>query len=280
MRRRLEFTDGASFDTLDNDAVDRILRGGGLHRLEGSWHIALGALICIALAGAAFILFGIPATADWMARHTAPRFADFMGQQTLATLDRVALEPSRLAEPHKTHYRELLAQLAAQAPRGATGYRLVFRRAPDIGPNAFALPDGAIVVTDEILDLARGDQEIQGVLGHEMAHVDRAHGLQRVYQASLVPAAIAFITGDASQLGHFASLLPGILLQSAYSRGFEQDADDDGARLMRKLGKNPAAMADLLERMDQKICGRGNCGAGWISSHPDTSARAARLRRE
>jgi Zn-dependent protease with chaperone function len=280
MRRRLDFPDGSSFDTLDNDGVDRMLSGGRLHRLENSWRIALISLVWVALAAAAFVLFGIPAAADWMARNTSPGLAAVMGRQTLATLDRVALDPSRLREDRKAHYRALLAELSAQTPRGTAGYRLVFRRAPRIGPNAFALPDGSIIVTDEILALARRDEEIQGVLGHEMAHVDRAHGLQRVYQASLVPAAIAFVTGDASQLGQFATLLPGILLQSAYSRGFEEEADADSARLMRQLNKNPAALADLLERMDKQICGQKNCGAGWISSHPDTEARAARLRQK
>ena len=66
--------------------------------------------------------------------------------------------------------------------------------------------------------MAKMTTEIEGVFAHEMAHVYHAHGLQRVYQASLVPAAIAFITGDASQVGHFATILPGVLLQSAYSR--------------------------------------------------------------
>ena len=278
MRRRLDFPGGDSFDTPDNDAVDRMLRGGRLHRLENSWRIALISVVCVMLAGAAFVLFGIPAAAHWMARNTSPGLAAFMGRQTLDTLDRIALDPSRLPWVRQSQYRALLAELAAKAPRGPAGYRLEFRDAPAIGPNAFALPDGGIVVTDQILALAQRDEEIQGVLGHEMAHVDRAHGLQRVYQASLVPAAIAFLTGDLSQAGQFATILPGILLQSAYSRGFEEEADADSAQLMRKLNKDPAALASLLERMDKKICGQENCGAGWISSHPDTAARAARLR--
>jgi predicted Zn-dependent protease len=117
------------------------------------------------------------------------------------------------------------------------------------------------------------------VFAHELSHVDRAHGLQRIYQAALVPAAIAFVTGDASQLGHFASILPGILLQSAYSREFEQQADDDAAITLHRMGKNPAALADLLERMERKVCGPKECGPNWLGSHPATALRAARLRK-
>jgi Zn-dependent protease with chaperone function len=280
MRRRLDFPDGSSFDTADNDAVDQMTRGGViLHRLENSWRVILVSLIFASVAAIAFTFYGIPQAAAWLARHTPPSVARYTTQQTLATLDAVALSPSKLSAGQQRHYGDLLAQLAARTPRGAGGYRLAFRRAPGIGPNAFALPDGTIVVTDEIIAIAKSDEEIQGVFGHEMSHVDHAHGLQRVYQASLVPAAIAFITGDASQLGHFAAILPGILLQSAYSRSFEQEADDDGAQAMRRIGKSPAPLADLLERMERKMCGKDGCGQGWLGSHPDTAARAARLRR-
>lgn len=280
MRRRLDFPDGSSFDTMDNDGVDALMRGSGfLYRLETSWRIVLASLLVAGLAAAAFIFYGLPATAAWLAHRTPPSVAVYTAHQTLATLDALALEPSKLPPAKQRHTRALLAELSAKAPRGRNGYRLVFRRAPTIGPNAFALPDGTIVVTDEIVALTRHDDELQGVFGHEMSHVDRAHGLQRVYQASLVPAVIAFITGDVSQVGQFATILPGILLQSAYSRVFEQEADDDGALLMRRLGKNPTAMADLLERMNKQMCGKGDCSMGWLGSHPDTAARAARLRK-
>ena len=279
MRRRLDFPDGSSFDTTDNDAVDRMMRSGGiLHRLENCWRMVLASVVLAGLSIAAFALYGIPTAADWLARHTPPSVAVYTTRQTLAALDRLALKDSRLSAAKQRHYRALLAQLSAQAPRGKEGYSLVFRRAPALGPNAFALPDGTIIVTDEIIALARSDDEIGGVFSHEMSHVDRAHGLQRVYQASLVPAAIAFVTGDASQLGQFAAILPGILLQSAYSRSFEQQADDDAVHLMRRLGRNPAALGDLLERMERKLCGEKDCAPGWLGSHPATSARVERLR--
>jgi predicted Zn-dependent protease len=112
-----------------------------------------------------------------------------------------------------------------------------------------------------------------------MSHVDRAHGLQRIYQASLVPAAIAFVTGDASQIGQIATILPGILLQSAYSRTFEQQADDDAAKQLHRMGKSPAPLAELLERLEQKHCRRKEgCGPNWLGSHPATTERAAWLR--
>ncbi|HEX4635875.1 MAG TPA: M48 family metallopeptidase [Rhizomicrobium sp.] len=280
MRRRMDFPDGASFDTEDNDAVDALqCRSGILHRLERSWRTALASVLVAGLAIAAFVVYGVPATAGWLARHTPPSVAAYTTRQTLDAMDRVALNASKTPPSVRQHYLGLFAGVAAQAPRGASGYHLQFRDAPAIGPNAFALPDGTVILTDQMIPLVKRDEEIEGVFAHEMSHVDHAHGLQRIYQASLVPAAIAFITGDASQLGHFAAILPGILLQSAYSRAFEQQADDDAAALLRRMGKNPAPLADLLERMEKKMCGgSGGCGPNWLGSHPATYLRAQRLR--
>jgi len=280
MRRRLDFPDGSSFDTEDNDAVDAMLgRTGILHRLERSWRMVVASVIVAALASVGFVLYGVPATAGWLARHTPPSLAAYTTRQTLDTMDRIALNPSKTSPIVRQHYSRLFAMVASQAPRGAGGYRLLFRDAPAIGPNAFALPDGTVILTDQMIPLVIRDEEIEGVFAHEMSHVDHAHGLQRIYQASLVPAAIAFVTGDASQLGHFAAILPGILLQSAYSRAFEQQADDDAAALLRRMGKSPAPLADLLERMEKKMCGRqGGCGPNWLGTHPATDLRAQRLR--
>ena len=280
MRRRIDFPDGSSFDTADNDAVDVLLRRPSiLHWLEASWRMVLASVVVAGLATAAFILYGVPATAGWLARHTPASVARYTTEQTLEALDRLALKPSKTPPAVQQHYRALLAAVATGAPRPAGSYHLVFRDAPGIGPNAFALPDGTVIVTDQMIPLVKSDDEIEGVFAHEISHVVHAHGLQRIYQASLVPAAIAFITGDATQVGHFATVLPGILLQAAYSRTFEQEADDDAARTLRRMGKNPAALADLLERMDKKMCGHeGDCIPSWLGSHPATALRAARLR--
>lgn len=279
MRRRLDFPDGSSFDTQDNDAVDALLAPSGwLHRLERSWRTVLASVIVAALATAAFIVYGVPAAAGWLARHTPSSVAHYTTEQTLLTLDKIALKPSKISPGIQQRYLKLFAAVASKAPRGRDGYRLVFRDAPAIGPNAFALPDGTVILTDQMLPLVKRDEEIEGVFAHEMSHIDRAHGLQRIYQASLVPGAIAFITGDASQLGHFAAILPGILLQSAYSRAFEQQADDDAAVLLRGMGESPAPLADLLERMEKKVCGHDGCGPNWLGSHPATDLRAQRLR--
>ncbi len=278
IRRKVEMPDGALFETADNDGVDTLLKGhsGALARLERSWRLAAVSLLAIAGSATLFILYGVPACAEWLARQTPPSASRIIADQTLKAMDGKLLLPSTLASQRQ---QQIQSRFALVAGWEGHHYELLLRNSPHIGPNAFALPDGRITMTDQLVLMAKSDVELDGVLAHEMSHVNHDHGLRSVYQASLVPAAIAFITGDASQFAQMTVLLPAILLQSAYSRKFEQQADDDAAALLRRHGEDPAALAGFLERMELKTCGKAGCGPSWLGSHPVTSARAARLRR-
>ncbi len=280
LRRKVAYPDGALFETADNDGIDVLLAGhnGALARLERSWRLAALSLLAIAACTALFILYGVPRSAEWLARETPPSASRVIADQTLRALEGKFLLPTGLPLARQQQIRDRFARVAGWEASGR-GYDLLLRNAPHVGPNAFALPDGRIVVTDQLVLMAKSDAELDGVLAHEMAHVNHAHGLRSVYQASLIPAAIAFITGDASQFAQMTVILPAILVQSAYSRKFEQQADDDAAILLRRHGEDPAALAGFLERMELKTCGKTGCGPSWLGSHPATSARAARLRR-
>lgn len=255
-------------------------RGGSvIDRIERSWRWVLVAVAVTLAATYGFIVYGIPALALALANATPPGITTTMSQKTLQSLDGRVLMPSKLDAKTKANALRIFERVRRleNAPRS---YALLFRSSPAIGPNAFALPDGEIVITDEIFPLIKSDDELEGVLAHEMSHARHRHGLQRIYQASLVPAAIAVTTGDASQLGHLATLVPGVLLQSAYSRTFEQQADDDAAAALVADGKDPAVMGQLLQRMDAKICGKKGCGRSWLDSHPATADRVNRLTSE
>jgi len=285
LARRIECPDGSRFESEDNDGIDALcrslrLRGrrGLVDRMERSLRWIAAAVVAAIMLTYVFVTYGIPAVALHLARVTPPAVADEVSRQTLKILDGVLVH-SELSVADKEKAERLFALVASNAPRGKNGYHLLFRKDGSVA-NAFALPDGSIVMTDALWRMVRDDGEIEGVFAHEMSHVDRAHGLQRAYQASLVPAAIAVLTGDASQVGQLATVLPGILLQSAYSQRFEQEADDDAAVQMRRMGIKPSHMGDLLERLEAENCGKEGCLPSWLGSHPETDARVSRLHDE
>jgi len=286
--RRIELPDHSRFETEDNDGIDLLFREGGrllpstmLHWIESSLKWVAVAVVIAGVSTAAMIVYGFPAAADWLAHKTPHVVLVTVSDQTLATMDRFALAPSELSTDDKIKVQKLFARVAAQGRQGRAGYQLLFRRGKRVGPNAFSLPDGRVVMTDELYAMVKRDDELEGVFGHEIAHADRRHAMQMVYEASLLPATIALVTGDASQLSQITAVLPTLLIESSYSRGFEQQADDDSAKTMRRIGADPAALGELLLRMDKEICGRrGGCGPSWLGSHPATAERAARLRAE
>jgi Zn-dependent protease with chaperone function len=287
LRRRLDLPDGARFETDDNAGIASLLAAAGrvgpstlLHRAERSIRWVIASLLFAAVVVALAILYGFPAAAGWLAGITPRPVMVAMSSQTLGTLDRIALSPSALSAAERRRSEALFRRMAAVARQPASTYRLLFREGGAVGPNALSLPDGTVIMTDELFRLARQDDELEGVFGHEIAHADRRHALQMLYETSLIPATIALITGDASQFGQMAAILPSLLIQASYSRGFEQQADDDSARMMLRIGANPAALGIFLLRMEKTVCGPSRCSAGWLGSHPDTAERAAKLRDE
>ncbi|HWA89648.1 MAG TPA: M48 family metallopeptidase [Rhizomicrobium sp.] len=287
--RSIALPDGGRFETPDNDGVDALKRALGLGNpgrfldmIERSRNWIALSLAMAAVLSYAFIEYGIPAIALALARATPPSVGTAISRQTLDLMDRAMLRPSTLKPQDRARAQALLARVAQQSPRGPKGYHLELRHGgAGIGANAFALPDGTIVMTDELWALARNDEEIEGVLGHEMSHVERRHGLQELYQASMIPAALAVVTGDISQVSQLAAVLPGVLVETHHARDFEQQADDDAAAKLIAMGAKPSRLADLLERLETSHCGKTGCGsASWLGSHPDTDARVARLRAE
>ncbi len=280
--RKLMLPDGACFETLDNDGVDELIgiarhlvSGGWMDRLERSWRAIVVSIILASAAVGAFVVWGIPALAFQLAMKTPDWMAAAVSDQTMTVLDSHYIQATEISEADQAKAMRIFEQVAKTGACAPHVCRLLFRSR--LGANAFALPDGRIVMTDAMWQMAK-PEELAGVFAHEMAHVRLAHGLQRVYEASLVPALIVVVTGDISQIGQMAVILPGVLVQSAYSREFETEADRSALTTLRKLGINPAVMAGLLERMDRERCGDRPCGGSWLGDHPDTAFRAALYR--
>lgn len=283
--RRLMLPDGSCFETLDNDGIDQLIGvarhligGGWMDRLERSWKAIIASLVLAAAATAAFVIWGMPALALRLALHTPDWLATELSDQTIKVLDNKYIHPSFLSDQDQAKATAIFAAVARTGACGRHVCKLLFRSSFLIGANAFALPDGRIVMTDAMWHTVKSDDEIAGVFAHEMAHVRLAHGLQRVYEASLVPALIVVVTGDLSQIGQISVILPGVLMQSAYSREFETEADRSAVQTLKKMGKKPAAMADLLLRLEKARCGSQGCSGSWLGDHPDTSRRAAMFR--
>ena len=145
----------------------------------------------------------------------------------------------------------------------------MFRKSK-IGPNAFALPSGDIVLTDEMVALMPDDAAIMGVLAHELGHLQQRHLTRRIIQTSAVGAGAALLFGDVSTV---VATLPPLLLDLKYSRDVEREADDYAIAMLRQNGialEHLAQVFVALGKLDQ--------GTPYLSSHPASTERIARIR--
>jgi Zn-dependent protease with chaperone function len=147
-----------------------------------------------------------------------------------------------------------------------------------MGPNAFALPGGTVVMTDDLAKLATDDDQLSAVLAHEIGHVRGRHGLRLGLQAAGVAALTAALFGDAVSITGLAVTLPTAILQNGYSRELETEADEYAFQRLREVGLSPTAFAEMMqlfEKEHEKYLGKG-ASMDYFSTHPATAKRIER----
>jgi predicted Zn-dependent protease len=272
--RRVTFPDGATFEPEDPQAFNTLLQQTGhedssVVHAQGSWRIVLASLLIIVTVLALAYLYALPVVADRVAQALPPSAERQLGQGVLDMLDRRVFAPSELPAGRRQRIAESFAELKAPH-EGAPPYRLLFRKSR-IGPNAFALPSGDIVLTDELVRLMPDDGAVMGVLAHELGHLHRRHMTRRLIQGSAVAAVSALLFGDASAA---ISGLPALALDLHYSRDAETEADEYAADMLVHNGISLASLEEAFRALQAPESDR----LPYLSSHPLSADRLARLR--
>lgn len=165
----------------------------------------------------------------------------------------------------------------------ADGIPLNFKVYEVTDVNAFACPDGSVRVFSSLMDIM-DDDELLGVIGHEIGHVLKHHS-KNAFKNQLLTGALKDVVASTS--GKVAALtdsqlgaLGESLLNARYSRKQETEADDVGYDFLVQNGRNPWGMAMAFEKL-LSIENQGGQTQGYIqkmfSSHPDTKARIAHI---
>jgi Zn-dependent protease with chaperone function len=270
--------DGGKLETGANDEIDALLARSGLasrarlaHLVETRWpYIVLLFALAAGTVWAA-VKYAVPELALRMA-FALPVSADqSLGRTTLQTLDRGFLVPSKLDAARE---KELRAHFE-EATRGLDPryrFRLEFRASPVLGANALALPDGTIVVTDELVRLAQRDEELIAVLSHEIGHIVHRHALRGVLQSTAVALFVAFVMGDVLSPTALAAALPTMLVEAKFSRDFEREADQYALEFLRTRAIESRHAVAILNRLAEQE-GRKESGTNYLSSHPGVEER-------
>src|SRR3954470_10194633 len=143
--------------------------------------------------------------------------------------------------------------------------------------NAFALPGGPMYVNRGMIEAAKTEGEVAGVVAHELSHVALRHGTAQAtkatpYEVGTIAGAIlgAIVGGNAGTLiaqGTQFGLGTAFL---RFSREFEKQADIEGSQIMARAGYDPRDMANMFKTIEQQ---GGGGGPQWLSDHPNPGNR-------
>jgi predicted Zn-dependent protease len=187
--------------------------------------------------------------------------------------------------PLQRYVGEVGRRLAEQSPRQEVEYH--FAVADREEPNAFALPGGYIYVTRGLLALVESEDELAGILAHEVGHVAAKHyARSHTRSRRLLPLRIALgLGGAAASLVSpaLAELVTGLggapvaLLLSAHSREQEREADSVGQKIAAAAGWDPAALSSFMTTLgnEEALLGGDPSRYRFFSTHPTSPERSA-----
>lgn len=187
-----------------------------VHRLESRLKYVVFTLLFVLLFSWGFIQFGIPALSKSIAFSLPSSISQSIASGALELLDKWAFSESELPEQRRA---ELVEKMIKVLPENS-GYDfdLVFRKGNAFGANAFALPDGTIVFTDEIINLSQHDDELVSVMAHEVGHVIHRHNLRNLIRGSGLAVVLVAVTDDVSTSSSLLLALPTLMVEANYSQ--------------------------------------------------------------
>lgn len=241
-------------------------------RLQQSWRGVLASLVLLVAVLAAGWQWGVPWAAGHAVQLVPTGVEARVGRVALEAIDSHWMRPSRLPEAEQQRLRQAFADALGRLPADTVpAHELLFRQST-IGPNAFALPGGVLVMTDEMVKLLDGNTEgLVGVLAHELGHVRERHGMRALMQVALVGAISGLVLGDFSSV---LAAVPVWLAQSGYSRDAERAADQVAVEVLRGAGLSPAVMAEVFEKLAKHHGGDEDSMLGIaLASHPADAER-------
>jgi predicted Zn-dependent protease len=216
--------------------------------------------------------YGLPWMGDQVAHWIPQSWLMMAGDETLEILDESFFSPSELALQDQDQFTKEFNRMVSLVLKDQTA-RLVFRQSEEIGPNAFALPGGLVVLTDELVEIAEDKAGVIGVLAHELGHVQLKHPARRLVRSLMALALVSLIFDDAATFAEELAAISGSLISLAYTREFEEEADRAGKEILIGVGLSPIPLANLLQKLSDGC--EENCSQlpEWLTTHPSVPSR-------
>ncbi|MFZ6871729.1 M48 family metallopeptidase [Undibacterium sp. Di27W] len=269
---------------LAHPECSRQIAAFGRKRLYG--RVALITLSLLILTLPVLLIWQMDTLSGYAARQVPVAWEEKLGASVAAQDD---LKNKRMPKAEADAVLTPLTAPLLQALPGSP-YHYTIHIVNDSSTNAYALPGGYVAIHSGLILKAGSAEELQGVLAHEISHVEERHGTRSIIGNAGIYLVASAVFGDVSGLLAVASNAAPMLLSQQYSRHFETDADEKGVLLLKRANINPAGLPVFFERMiaeekkaldkidNQQAREAYKQALGLLSTHPASEKRMAHLR--
>ncbi len=251
-----------------DDWLDCKTRRGAVSKLERNPSFVIVSLLLVPVFLYLFFNFAVPNMAVQFAKYVPESAIQVASNHSLYAMDKVLLEKSKVEFEKQEAFRKLWQKTISDLRLSDRAYKLHFRQSEKLGANAFALPDGTVVVTDELLELIENEHDIlQAILLHELGHVEEMHSMRLISETLVTSLAIDYFFGDIGAVIEVFGGLANTVIQNQFSQKLEWEADNFALKQMDKLNLDRNNFAEAMERLAEKAPEHTSLDV-WMNSHP------------
>lgn len=277
LRRRTDTSERLMFGAWFDDELHAVAPQLAKPRAQGvEGRLTIGALAAGAWSVAAAFLIGVPMIAEPLAQRMPERYRTQIADISWSQVNAFTAQCDDTDEAAQILNALAYRMMETSNVAGREDIWIIIADAEF--PNAFALPDNNIIVTDELIGMAQHPDELTGVLAHEIAHIEHNHIMKNVVRQIGAGVFFDVVFGGAGA-GQAIAIASVNLAGLRYSRDDETDADARGMDYLDAAGISTVGIAHLFDRIEEyaKEQGAGDIPT-LLSSHPASDERAVAAR--
>ncbi len=217
----------------------------------------------------------IPTAAMGVAEMIPSSVSRNIDEQVMDIFEGEIIEPSQLDSEHQLKIQDGWNRVLTSLPVDKQQFELLIKKSEFYGANAFALPGGTVVVTDDLANLFKEHPDaLNAILLHEIGHVVERHSLRMMTESVGTSLMITYFFGDLEGMAELFSGTALTLMQNKYSRDLEREADQFAIDHLRTIGADPEAFATAMKTLQESM-GDENIESlfKYLSTHPEFEER-------
>jgi Zn-dependent protease with chaperone function len=241
-------------------------------KLENSKSTVLICAVLVPVFLFAFFKYLIPGSAILFADYVPESIVNIASKHTLSALDNSILSDTSLNDETQNSYQNMWRDIISKIDI-PTQFDIQFRQSDTMGANAFALPNGTIVITDELVKLIGDNHDLlTAILLHEIGHVEHKHSMRLISEALATSIAVNYFFADLGGLVEFFAGVSNTVVQNQFSRKLEWEADNYALSKLVALGMDRESFAKAMQKLAVTLPKESKLTL-WLQSHPSMQSR-------